>query len=298
MWHLAAMRGARGDHGSVAGLRFARSEFPGASAAPLETRSGSYIYDGGASSYHDWEFRTPSPAGSKKSKSVISKTAKDKDDIDADILRMRSELVHRILEVLRGDAFMVARDLGMDNLTHENGIRNLIDAIKKVVFPRASEEARELFHVGQRSNGPLSRQFGEAVGSYVSRRRRWWSTLRELDPSIQLSESMLTELLLDGAGIAQQEILVIRACAGTSRSFEGVASILVEHYSGVTMKDARTLSAQSNPANQQYRPRTGKGQGYSSGSGKGRTGYSAAIAEDEEEWLIVEETMGPRLCGK
>ena len=52
------VRGARGDHGSVAGLRFARSEFPGTSAAPLETRSGSYIYDGGASSYHDWEFRT------------------------------------------------------------------------------------------------------------------------------------------------------------------------------------------------------------------------------------------------
>ena len=65
---------------------------------------------------------------------------------------------------------------------------------------------------------------------------------------------MLTELLLEGAGITQQQILVIRACAGTNRSFEGVASILVEH-------DSRTLSAQSNPANQPYRPRTGKGKG-------------------------------------
>ena len=55
---FAVMRGARGDHGSVAGLRFARSKFPGTSAAPLETRSGSCIYDGGASSYHDWEFCT------------------------------------------------------------------------------------------------------------------------------------------------------------------------------------------------------------------------------------------------
>ena len=52
------MRAARGDHGSVAGLRFARSKLEGTSAAPLETRSGSYIYEGGASSYHDWEFRT------------------------------------------------------------------------------------------------------------------------------------------------------------------------------------------------------------------------------------------------
>ena len=32
------MRGARADHGSVAGLRFARSEFPGTPAAPLETQ--------------------------------------------------------------------------------------------------------------------------------------------------------------------------------------------------------------------------------------------------------------------
>ena len=87
---------------------------------------------------------------------------------------------------------------------------------------------------------------------------------------------MLTELLLEGAGITAADSIVITACAGTNRSFEGVASILVE-------RDSRTLSAQSNPANQPYRPRTGKGQGYSSGSGKGRTTYSTAIAEDEEE---------------
>ena len=94
------------------------------------------------------EPEAPSPAGSKKPKSVTSNKAKDKDDIEADVLRMRSELVHRILEGLRGDAFMVARDLGLDKLTQENGIRNFMDAIKKVVFPRASEEARELFRVG------------------------------------------------------------------------------------------------------------------------------------------------------
>ena len=104
---------------------------------------------------------------------------------------------------------------------------------------------------------------------------------------------MLTELLLEGAGISQQEILVIRACAGTNRSFEGVASILVEDYSGVTMKDSRTLSAQGNPGNQQFRPPTGKGQGYSSGSGKDCTGYSAAMAEDEEEWLPLGRSWTP-----
>ena len=69
---------------------------------------------------------------------------------------MPSELVHRVLEGFRGDAFMIARDLGLDKLTQENGIRDLMDAIK--VFPKASEEAKKLFRVGQRTNGPLSRQ--------------------------------------------------------------------------------------------------------------------------------------------
>ena len=40
---------------SVAGLRFSRGA---GSRTPLETRSGSYIYDGNPSTFHDWEFRT------------------------------------------------------------------------------------------------------------------------------------------------------------------------------------------------------------------------------------------------
>ena len=39
---------------------------------------------------------------------------------------------HRVLEGLRGEAFMVACDLGLDKLTQENGIKDLMDAIKTV----------------------------------------------------------------------------------------------------------------------------------------------------------------------
>ena len=39
---------------SEAGLRFGSDR----STAPLETKSGSYIYHGDAANYHDWEFRT------------------------------------------------------------------------------------------------------------------------------------------------------------------------------------------------------------------------------------------------
>ena len=42
---------------SVAGLKYAGAQQWGHSS-PAETKSGSYIYAGSASAYHDWEFRT------------------------------------------------------------------------------------------------------------------------------------------------------------------------------------------------------------------------------------------------
>ena len=41
---------------SAAGLRY--QPRTGATCTPLETRSGSHIYDGDPASFHDWEFRT------------------------------------------------------------------------------------------------------------------------------------------------------------------------------------------------------------------------------------------------
>ena len=107
----------------------------------------------------------------------------------------RTSVVHKVLEGLRGDAFLVARDLGLEKLISPGGLDLLVDRIRAMVFPRASEEARELFRAGQKI-GVLSRQYGESITSYISRRRRWWRTLQELDPSIALSESMRVELML------------------------------------------------------------------------------------------------------
>ncbi|CAE7949792.1 unnamed protein product, partial [Symbiodinium sp. KB8] len=76
--------------------------------------------------------------------------------------------------------------------------------MRNVVFPRAAEEARELFRAGQRQ-GALARQGGESMLSYVSRRRRWWKLLKSLDSSIELSEPMRVELLLELSGLSRQD---------------------------------------------------------------------------------------------
>ena len=39
---------------------------------------------------------------------------------------------------------IVARDIGVDVLTQPGGLRKFVDKLRDVVFPRASEEAREL----------------------------------------------------------------------------------------------------------------------------------------------------------
>ena len=51
---------------------------------------------------------------------------------------------------------------------------------------------------------------------------------------------MRAELLLELSGPPRQEILVIKACAPDVKSFEPVASNLVEQSSGVHSREGRT----------------------------------------------------------
>ena len=65
-------------------------------------------------------------------------------------------------------------------LTQPGGLRKLVNKLRDVAFPRASEEARELFKTGQKP-GSLARQSQESMLSYVSRRRQWWKLLKTAD---------------------------------------------------------------------------------------------------------------------
>ena len=60
-----------------------------------------------------------------------------------------------MIEGLRGDAFSIARDLGLEVLSEPGGLVKLVGEIKSHVFPRAREEAKELFRAGQKQGGPL-----------------------------------------------------------------------------------------------------------------------------------------------
>ena len=171
---------------------------------------------------------------------------------------------------------MLARDVGLDALISEEGLEDLLQKMKAFVFPRANEEAKELFRAGQKHRGPLSRQSGESMLSRANRRKRWWSVLQELDSTMMLSDSLRAELLLELSGLSRQEILVTKACANP-KNFEGYCKVLVDHYSGVHLREGgKTWQGRSSPM-------TGKGKSYGSNShsGKGKSFRSAYVSYPE-----------------
>ena len=113
------------------------------------------MYHGDAGSFHEWEFRTQLRVKGKKEEFYV-------------------EAVSKVVDGLRGDAFVVAQEVGLENLWHPGyvdpdtgnsvitpGIDLLIRAIKKAVFPVTTHEAKELFRQYCKPSGVLSRQSGE-----------------------------------------------------------------------------------------------------------------------------------------
>ena len=85
--------------------------------------------------FHEWEFRT---------KLRLQGIAKDEDV---------PYVVQKIVEGLRGDAFLIAKDLGLEKLNEPQGkgIEELIDLVRRHTFPLQEEEAKELFAHGAKA---------------------------------------------------------------------------------------------------------------------------------------------------
>ena len=98
--------------------------------------------------------------------------------------------------------------LGIDKLAQKDGVLKLVEALRLHMFPMATAEARELFKAGQRP-AILSRQAGEPFISYISRRRRWYELLKQLDPKLEIPNTLRGELLLDHTNLTQSEKLMI-----------------------------------------------------------------------------------------
>ena len=130
----------------------------------------------------------------------------------------RVELMGKITDSLTDDALKIAMDLGLEELAKEGGHDVLIKTIEDYVMQFKADEARDLFHAGTRGVGQLSRQTGEPMTSYITRRRRWIQRLQSLDSNTKVSENILADCLLDCSGLSQEQKLMIKTVCGNRRA--------------------------------------------------------------------------------
>ena len=233
-------------------LRFERS-----GAKTQETKSGVPVYDGSASGFFEWEFRT------------LLKLQACADDEE------RKKLGARVCEGLTGEAFKCAMDIGLVELGKENGVQQLVARLRTLIFPQQSSEARELYKIGQQKHGPLSRQQSESMTSYIQRRKRWWQLLTQMDKTLAMSDVMLGELLLEHAGLTSTERLMVMTSTNNDLSFDKVAEAMVK-------QDALTKES-----TRDYR--SGKGKGGKKGHWRNNASRGYLAYDGEEDYDYPEE---------
>ena len=90
----------RGTSSAVASVLFSRGN-----DQHQVTKSGSYIFNGSASDFHEWEFRT---------RLRVKAAGTDEDKY--------AEAMSKVVDGLRGDAFITAKEVGLENLWSTGGV--------------------------------------------------------------------------------------------------------------------------------------------------------------------------------
>ena len=112
--------------------------------------------------------------------------------------------------------------------------------MRQAVFPHREVEAQELYHQGQKHGGVMNRAVGESMLAYISRRRRWYKTLKELDPKTEISENIRADLLLMLSGINEDKQLLVRTSVGNVSDFEKIADALVRQHPRIHINERRS----------------------------------------------------------
>ncbi len=220
---------------------------PYGSSALQTTKKGAIYFSGSTRDFQEWKFRT---------EALYEST---------DATR-RHELASTVLEGLSDNAYLIARDLGIASLTTADGVPTLIKAVEDSLFPITGVEAKELYDQGHRPYGPLSRQKGESLHSFISRRKRWWSILSSLDGETSISEPIRADLLLDMANLSEQQKLLIKTTVNNRREFDEIATQMMKMFPKVHLGERSGKGGSSSSG----RPRKGGGKGKRKGKGKGK----------------------------
>ena len=101
---------------SISSVLFSAS----ASAEYKETKQGTYVYKGDGINFYEWEFRTKLRSAGKTGEHY-------------------ADAVSNIVDGLRGDAFVVAQEVGLESLHGHDGIQLLTQKMRGMVFPMTTQ---------------------------------------------------------------------------------------------------------------------------------------------------------------
>ena len=212
-----------------------------AAVKPPVTKSGMPMYNGSAVGFTEWRYRVES----KWNALAVRK--------DEDRASKRAELAAQVLDGLSDDALTIVRDFGARWVSDPEAVPKLVEALGLAIAQKSVLEAKELYREGAKVGGLLSRQRGEPMTGYASRRKRWHQRVRELDVGFSIPEALQTDMLLECSGLPEAEQRLIMQTLKSEPSFSAVADALKEHYPRIHEKERGGGKGRGRVATAKYR---------------------------------------------
>ena len=97
----------------------------------------------------------------------------------------------------------------------------------------------EFYRKDHKLGGILSRQDGESMSAYCQRRRRWYAFLQDFDPTVQITDEMRGDMMLDNANLTKTERLLIMTSTKNSTKQDDIEEALREQLAKIHLSAER-----------------------------------------------------------
>ena len=94
----------------------------------------------------------------------------------------------------------------------------------------------------------MSRFPGEPMTSYISRRRRWWTLVHEMDNTLELGDTVQGSMMLEQAGLSRFEQNMVLTYTKGQRTMTAIAEALLEQHYDVHHRGRETPTPTGNPS--------------------------------------------------
>ena len=129
-------------------------------------------------------------------------------------------------------------EIGLAKLMEANGLDLLVQKVQERLCPQRTAEARELLKQGMRIGGPMSRD--------ISRCRRWWTLVHEMDNTLELGDTVQGSMMLEQAGLSWLEQNMVLTYTKGQRTMTAIAEALLEQHYDVHHRGRETPTPTGN----------------------------------------------------